>query len=126
MPSRARGDVAGHGESGQGALPHDDRVNELDGDVLGIRAPSAVAERDQLAAPLNLAAVAAPALLIASAHAMRARPASRRRAKASAPDPKTTGPDRAAPTPLTDAPPSVAPEKDHRPRVGRGRVANTG
>ena len=50
MPSRARGDVPGQGESGQGALPHDDRVNEFDGDVLGIRAPSAVAERDQLAA----------------------------------------------------------------------------
>ena len=44
------GYVPGEGHGGQGALTHDDRVNEFDGDVLGIRAPSAVAERDQLAA----------------------------------------------------------------------------
>ena len=44
------GHVPGEGHGGQGALAHDDRVNEFDGDVLGIRAPSAVAKRDQLAA----------------------------------------------------------------------------
>src|SRR6266498_523382 len=36
--------------AGQAPLADDDRVDEVDGDVLGIRAPSAVAERDQLAA----------------------------------------------------------------------------
>src|SRR5439155_6991493 len=68
--------------------------------------------------------MAAPARLIASAHSARARPASRRRAKASATDSETTGPDCPPPIPFTDAPPGVAPENNHRPtREPCGRVA---
>jgi hypothetical protein len=79
-------------------------MDELDGDVLGIRAPSTVAERDQLAAFPDLAAMAAPTRLMASAQSTKARPASGRRAKASATAPDPIGPDYPPPTPFTDAP----------------------
>jgi hypothetical protein len=39
--------VAGEGEGGEGALAHDDRVDELDGDVLGVGGAGAVAENQQ-------------------------------------------------------------------------------
>lgn len=40
-------------DSGQRALPHDDRVHELDGDVLRIGARPAGAEDHELAAPVE-------------------------------------------------------------------------
>ena len=45
-----RGRVVGQGEGGQGPLAHDDRVDELDGDVLGVGGATAVAEDEELAA----------------------------------------------------------------------------
>src|SRR5262245_4613680 len=59
----------------------------------------------------NLAAMSAAVAVTASAHSTRARPASRRRAKASATALEATDPDRAPSMPFTDAPPAHASEK---------------
>src|SRR5215813_9695938 len=86
--------------------------------------PAPLPNAMSLPPPPNLAAISTAVALTASAHSTRARPASRRRAKASATALEATDPDRAPPMPFTDAPPAHASEKttSATPR-GRDRIA---
>src|SRR5262249_19336366 len=103
-------DPSEHGDVAR-PLPHDHGVDELDGDVLGIRAPTAIAERDEPATRTE------PARHVGGRGADRlgtldqGQTGLRRRAKASATALEATAPDRAPSMPFTDAPPAHASEK---------------